>query len=204
MPSSGMHAAWNIGYFYLKHTSLAAMLHWQQKCADNPKLWDQVPQPQPNPNLNDHPYANPNDHPNPNPNDHPHPPTLALTLALTLTSTLTLWDQNLFKDVLKIGGLQMPPRNSPEAATRLFRGYNRTLAIGILPVRSFCSGHTYFVQRMPQRAQIEPYSVRRVLGRAAAAHMHRAHAPHICTAHMHRTCTAHAGAHDLPVLWRCG
>lgn len=107
MPSSGMHAAWNIGYFYLKHTSLAAMLHWQQKCADNPKLWD----------------------------------------------------QNLFKDVLKIGGLQMPPRNSPEAATRLFRGYNRTLAIGILPVRSFCSGHTYFVQRMPQRAQIEPYSV---------------------------------------------
>jgi hypothetical protein len=113
-------------------------------------------------------------------------------------------DQNLFKDVLKIGGLQMPPRNSPEAATRLFRGYNRTLAIGILPVRSFCSGHTYFVQRMPQRAQIEPYSVRRVLGRAAAAHMHRAHAPHICTAHMHRTCTAHAGAHDLPVLWRCG
>jgi len=107
MPASGMHAAWNIGYFYLKHTALAAMLHWQQKCADNP----------------------------------------------------TLWDQNLFKDVLKIGGLQTPPRNSPEAATRLFRGYNRTLAIGILPVRTFCSGHTYFVQRMPQKAQVEPYSV---------------------------------------------
>ena len=137
MPASGMYAAWNIGYFYLKHTALAAMLHWQQKCADNP----------------------------------------------------TLWDQNLFKDVLKIGGLQTPPRDSPGAATRLFRGYNQTLAIGILPVRTFCSGHTYFVQRMPQRAQVEPYSVRRVLGRAAA--------PRTCTAHaraphMHRTCTAHA------------
>ena len=107
MPASGMYAAWNIGYFYLKHTALAAMLHWQQKCADNP----------------------------------------------------TLWDQNLFKDVLKIGGLQTPPRDSPGAATRLFRGYNQTLAIGILPVRTFCSGHTYFVQRMPQRAQVEPYSV---------------------------------------------
>ena len=152
MPASGMHAAWNIGYFYLKHTALAAMLHWQQKCADNP----------------------------------------------------TLWDQNLFKDVLKIGGLQTPPRDSPAAATRLFRGYNRTLAIGILPVRTFCSGHTYFIQRMPQRAKVEPYSVRRALGRAAATHMHctctcTAHAPH-----MHRTCTARAGAHDLPVLWRRG
>ena len=119
---------------------------------------------------------------------------LALALALTLTLTLTLWDQNLFKDVLKIGGLQTPPRNSPEAATRLFRGYNRTLAIGILPVRTFCSGHTYFVQRMPQKAQVEPYSVRRAPGRAAATHarltyalyMHRTrttHAAHICTAH---------------------
>jgi len=106
-PASGMYAAWNIGYFYLKHTALAAMLHWQQKCADNP----------------------------------------------------TLWDQNLFKDVLKIGGLLTPPRDSPAAATRLFRGYNRTLAIGILPVRTFCSGHTYFIQRMPQRAKVEPYSV---------------------------------------------
>ena len=85
-PDKSVHAAWNIGYFYLKHTTLQAMLHWQQKCADNP----------------------------------------------------TLWDQNLFKDVLKIGGLELP-RPNPR---RLFRGYNKTLTIGILPVRTFCSGHS--------------------------------------------------------------
>ena len=50
----------------------------------------------------------------------------------------TLWDQNLFKDVLKIGGLELP-RPNPR---RLFRGYNKTLTIGILPVRTFCSGHS--------------------------------------------------------------
>ena len=43
------------------------MLHWQQKCADNP----------------------------------------------------TLWDQNLFKDVLKIGGLRTPPKDSPEVRVRV-------------------------------------------------------------------------------------
>ncbi len=106
-PRHASNAAWNIGYFYLKHTTLAALQHWQQKCADNP----------------------------------------------------TLWDQNLFKDVLKIGGLGLPERGSPAEKKRLFLGYNRTLSIGILPVRTFCSGHTYFVQRMPQRAHVEPYSV---------------------------------------------
>lgn len=34
-----------------------------------------------------------------------------------------------------------------------------TVTIGILPVATFCSGHTYFVQRMPQRRGVLPYSV---------------------------------------------
>ena len=42
----------------------------------------------------------------------------------------------------------------PEALVkkRLFLGYNGTMAVGILPVATFCSGHTYFVQKMPQVA----------------------------------------------------
>ena len=51
----------------------------------------------------------------------------------------TLWDQNLFKDVLKVGGLRF---RSSQVLTekRLFLGYNGTIAIGILPVSTFCSG----------------------------------------------------------------
>ena len=63
-----------------------------------------------------------------------------------------LWDQNLFKDVLKIGGLRFKARGAGGRRSKhLFLGYNGTIAIGILPVSSFCSGHTYFIQRMPQR-----------------------------------------------------
>jgi len=70
----------------------------------------------------------------------------------------TLWDQNLFKDVLKIGGLRF---RKTEAYTqkRVFLGYNGTIGIGILPISTFCSGHTYFVQRMPQRLGFQPFSV---------------------------------------------
>ena len=70
----------------------------------------------------------------------------------------TLWDQNLFKDVLKLGGLKFRP-SAVYAKKRLFLGYNGTIGIGILPVSTFCSGHTYFVQRMPQRRRFEPFSV---------------------------------------------
>ena len=62
--------------------------------------------------------------------------------------------------MLKIGGLRFR-QQLPEVygQKRLFKGYNNTIGIGILPVSSFCSGHTYFIQRMPQRRGIEPYSV---------------------------------------------
>jgi len=75
-----------------------------------------------------------------------------------------LWDQNLFKDVFKIGRLRFETSGAdaiPQAEVdkRLFRGYNGTVTIGILPVATFCGGHTYFVQRMPQRRGVVPYSV---------------------------------------------
>jgi hypothetical protein len=54
--------------------------------------------------------------------------------------------------------MQVP---EPARSKRLFLGYNGTITIGILPVATYCSGHTYFVQRMPQRMTppIEPFTV---------------------------------------------
>ena len=107
VPDRAVSSAWNIGYMYLRHDVLHAMLHWQAECIAHP----------------------------------------------------TLWDQNLFKDVLKIGGLRIRDAPPEVKAKRLFLGYNATIKIGILPVSTFCSGHTYFVQRMPQAMGFEPYSV---------------------------------------------
>ena len=105
-PERAVASAWNIGYMYLRHDVLHAMLHWQAECVEHPNLWD----------------------------------------------------QNLFKDVLKIGGLKF--RQTPTLQQkRIFKGYNGTIGIGILPVATFCSGHTYFIQRMPQRRGVLPYSV---------------------------------------------
>jgi len=109
-PWRSSSSAWNIGYMYLRHDVLPAMLHWQAECAAHPNLWD----------------------------------------------------QNLFKDVLKIGGLKFREQvPEPARSKRLFLGYNGTITIGILPVATYCSGHTYFVQRMPQRMTppIEPFTV---------------------------------------------
>jgi len=118
IPERAAWSAWNIGYFYLSHTVLPTMQHWQEMCVQHP----------------------------------------------------TLWDQNLFKDVLKIGGLHYKTPSRPELQRkRLFLGYNKTVAIGILPVSTFCSGHTYFVQRMPQQRGVEPYSVHTTFQYSGAA-----------------------------------
>ena len=39
------------------------------------------------------------------------------------------------------------------------RGYNGKYKFGILPVSMFCSGHTYFTQRMPHKLGLDPYVV---------------------------------------------
>lgn len=75
MPEKAAYSGWNIGYMYISHKALGAMLHWQQMCIDHP----------------------------------------------------TLWDQNLFKDILKIGGLSYErgkagPTPPALASKRLFLG----------------------------------------------------------------------------------
>lgn len=40
-PQRAHPSAWNIGYMYLRHDVLPAMLHWQSECAAHPNLWDQ-------------------------------------------------------------------------------------------------------------------------------------------------------------------
>jgi hypothetical protein len=59
------------------------------------------------------------------------------------------WDQNAFNDLLKAGF--RGSGNHKPAPNGLWRGYNKKLRAGILPVSTFCSGHTYFVQRLPMR-----------------------------------------------------
>eukprot|EP00803_Ostreobium_quekettii_P009210 evm.model.scf_772EXC.7 EVM.evm.TU.scf_772EXC.7 scf_772EXC:53561-60533(-) len=64
------------------------------------------------------------------------------------------WDQNAFNDLLRQGTTP-----SDEGDQRLFLGFRRSLKVGVLPVSIFCSGHTYFVQGMPQRLGLKPYIV---------------------------------------------
>lgn len=64
----------------------------------------------------------------------------------------TVWDQNAFNDLMRLGQVLEPRR--PD---RLFLGWKGRIKFGILPVSRFCSGHTYFVQHMPQRVNTLPY-----------------------------------------------
>ena len=66
-----------------------------------------------------------------------------------------LWDQNAFNQLMRKelmennwleGGVQ-----GNEREDRLFTSYGNSLKFGILPVALFCSGHTYFVQDLPDR-----------------------------------------------------
>ena len=45
------------------------------------------------------------------------------------------------------------------AAMCMLRGFDGKLKIGILPVSTFCSGHTFFVQRMADVQGLKPYVV---------------------------------------------
>jgi len=63
-----------------------------------------------------------------------------------------LWDQNAFNQLMLQGVKFMPKRDD-----RLFFGWDAKYKFGILPVSRFCSGHTFFVQRMPTKLGLEPY-----------------------------------------------
>ncbi|KAK9813171.1 hypothetical protein WJX72_010080 [[Myrmecia] bisecta] len=71
-----------------------------------------------------------------------------------LEADANVWDQNAFNDLFRRGASAEGDR--PD---NLFKGYDGKLLIGILPVSIFCSGHTYFVQRLPERLQLKPYVV---------------------------------------------
>lgn len=62
------------------------------------------------------------------------------------------WDQLLFNQLLisTIG---------PTAENGLVFTLDRSLRLGILPVSLFCSGHTFFVQRLPSKLHLQPYSL---------------------------------------------
>jgi len=62
-----------------------------------------------------------------------------------------MWDQSAFNDLF-LRGAQTTDRKD-----RLFKGYNGSLLIGILPVSLFCSGHTFFTQQMPLQMAAKPY-----------------------------------------------
>lgn len=65
-----------------------------------------------------------------------------------------IWDQNAFNDLFRRGLI-----NQPEDPEHVFLAYDGTLRTGILPVSLFCSGHTFFVQRMPKTLGLKPYVV---------------------------------------------
>jgi len=66
------------------------------------------------------------------------------------------WDQNAFNDLVRKGSKR---GMNDVGADRLFLGYHGKLKVGILPVGMFCSGHTYFVQKMHLKHKLLPYVV---------------------------------------------
>lgn len=71
-----------------------------------------------------------------------------------------LWDQNVFNDLMHRGETRDHHFNSSNnRPDRLFLGYEGKLKFGILPVSMFCSGHTYFTQRMPETVFVDPYVI---------------------------------------------
>ncbi|KAG0474762.1 hypothetical protein HPP92_014448, partial [Vanilla planifolia] len=65
-----------------------------------------------------------------------------------------LWDQTGFNDLVhKVLG------PSVEGENGLVYAFDGSLKLGILPASIFCSGHTFFVQSMPQQLRLEPYAV---------------------------------------------
>eukprot|EP00884_Botryococcus_braunii_P011897 jgi/Botrbrau1/20708/Bobra.0058s0037.1 len=71
-----------------------------------------------------------------------------------LESDSKIWDQNAFNDLFRRG-----LRWNESRGDNLIDGYDGKLKIGILPVAQFCSGHTFFTQRMNERLGLDVYVV---------------------------------------------
>eukprot|EP01062_Namystynia_karyoxenos_P002126 TRINITY_DN10737_c0_g1_i1.p1 TRINITY_DN10737_c0_g1~~TRINITY_DN10737_c0_g1_i1.p1 ORF type:complete len:749 (+),score=210.62 TRINITY_DN10737_c0_g1_i1:80-2248(+) len=61
-------------------------------------------------------------------------------------------DQTAYNRVMKQGA-------RTAGAGPIVMAANGTVRLGILPVHLFCSGHTFFVQRLPQRLRVQPFAV---------------------------------------------
>lgn len=71
-----------------------------------------------------------------------------------LSSDDKIWDQNGFNDLMrKQLGDDVP--NEPG----VFFAYDGHLKMVIMPVSLFCSGHTYFVQKLYKKVGMQPYAV---------------------------------------------
>ena len=66
-----------------------------------------------------------------------------------IESDTNYWDQNAFNDLLRRDFRVNPDKRS-------FRAFGNRVNVGILPVSTFCNGHTYFVQGMPQAMGLTP------------------------------------------------
>lgn len=71
------------------------------------------------------------------------------------------WDQTVFNELIKRGGAVQSARARDPAlfAKRLWRTTSDAFApvvVGVLPIASFCSGHTWSVSKLPERAQLSP------------------------------------------------
>ncbi|GKU96021.1 hypothetical protein SLEP1_g9302 [Rubroshorea leprosula] len=65
-----------------------------------------------------------------------------------------IWDQNGFNELVR---RQLGP--SVDGDSGLAYAFDGSLKLGLLPASIFCSGHTFFVQAMPQQLRMEPYAV---------------------------------------------
>jgi hypothetical protein len=65
-----------------------------------------------------------------------------------------VWDQNVFNDIMR---RQLGPATEDENG--LFYANDGKLKLGILPVSLFCSGHTYFVQKIYKTTRLQPFAI---------------------------------------------
>lgn len=76
------------------------------------------------------------------------------------SKNLDFWEQAAFNQLVRRG---MRARQTPPAgpyAERIMPAYKGgSIPTAVLPVSTFCSGHTAFVQRMPQRLGKQPYAL---------------------------------------------
>jgi hypothetical protein len=76
-----------------------------------------------------------------------------MPLSLCLSLSQSTHQSQLTSCALPLQNIEGPnPKN-------YFMGDNGKLKMGILPVSIFCSGHTYFVQRMADRLKLQVYAV---------------------------------------------